>query len=1232
MNDRVFRVFVEKRAGFDVAAETLMRDITGFLGVKLRGLRVFLRYDVQGLSEKEFERCLPVVFSDPPADLVYRERLPALPVTAKLLAYEALPGQYDMRADSCGQCIQLLLGGDLPAVRCATVLALDGTDDEGYRKVSRYVVNPVESGLASPEKPETLARDYPKPAPVKTLEGFINLPDGELPRWREELGLAMDDADVLCMRDYFRAERREPTVTEVRALDTYWSDHCRHTTFQTELSPVSIADGRVQAAYELFLSVRDPDKPVTLMRIATAAMKHLDKEGMLPHLDRSEEVNACSVKVVVDTESGPQHWLLMFKNETHNHPTEIEPFGGAATCIGGAIRDPLSGRVFVYQAMRVTGSADPRAPVSDTIPGKLPQRRLTTTAAAGYSSYGNQIGIATTHVREIYHPGYAAKRMEIGAVAGAAPANHVVRKEPQPGDMILLVGGRTGRDGIGGATGSSRTHTGSSVETCSAEVQKGNAPEEHKLQRLFRKERAARLIKRCNDFGAGGVAVAIGELADGVRIYLDRIPKKYNGLDGTELAISESQERMAVVCAPEDAPAFCLEADKENLACTTVAVVTGDRRLSMEWEGEEIVSISRDFLNSAGAKKRAKVTIDKPAPAKTPVWDDASKTPAERLLLLASDLNFCSQQGLAERFDASVGAGSVLAPYGGLASSAPEQVSAALIPAPGSRTASVMSYAFDPEIEDPFGSAVFSVVTSVAKLVAAGCSPRDAYLTLQEYFPRPGRDPKRWGTPMAAVLGAFWAQMGLSIAAIGGKDSMSGTFEGEDGRIDVPPTLVSFAVATSPAARVIPSHFARSGSTVYLMEAPAGADGLPEFSGLMDMWERLYGYIKQGAVLSAYACEKGGAAGALAHMCLSGLGVRVVPELYDDGLFRTSWGSIVFEGIQRLEGERVLGVVQQKSEIQLGSSFIPIESLYTAWWKPLEGVFPTEAKTPDEPVPALDHGRRAAPPVHLLSARPLAVIPVFPGTNSEYDTAAALEAAGASAEMLVVRNLRPDWLEQSVEALERVLQKAQMLVFPGGFSGGDEPDGSGKFIAAFFRNPRLTDVVRDLLHRRGGLILGICNGFQALVKLGLVPYGDIIDVDDTCPTLTFNAIGRHQARYVHTRVSSVLSPWLSRCAPGEIHTVPISHGEGRFIAGEVAEDLIRNGQIAFQYCDVKGTPGMSTFINPNGSALAIEGVTSPDGRVLGKMAHSERAGFYVGKNIPGNKQQPVFEGGVRYFR
>jgi phosphoribosylformylglycinamidine synthase len=966
------------------------------------------------------------------------------------------------------------------------------------------------------------------------------------------------------------------------------------------------------------------------MGIATAAMKHLQKEGLLPRLDLSEEVNACSVKVTVDTDNGPQPWLLMFKNETHNHPTEIEPFGGAATCIGGAIRDPLSGRAYVYQAMRITGAADPRVPFSETIPGKLPQRNLTTTAASGYSSYGNQIGVAAGFVRELYHPGYAAKRMELGAVAAAAPAHHVVRKEPQPGDVVLLLGGATGRDGVGGATGSSKSHDMSSVTECSAEVQKGCAMEERKIQRLFRKERAARLIKRCNDFGAGGVSVAVGELADGLRVFLDRIPKKYDGLSGTDLAISESQERMAVVVAPEDASAFCLEADKENLSCTLIAEVTEEKRLVMEWEGEEIVSLCRTFLNSAGVRKTASAHVKRRPQEKQRPWEDCSLSPAERLLLLASDLNFCSQQGLAELFDFSAGAGAVLAPHGGLASAAPEQVTAMLIPAHKSRTASVMSYAFDPHIADPFGSAVYSVVTSVAKLIAAGCSLEDVHLSLQEYFPRPGKDPEYWGLPFAAILGAFWAQMGLSVAAIGGKDSMSGTFEGESGRIDVPPTLVSFAVAATPAAQILPSHFIRRGSNLYLMEAPVRKDGLPDLEGLRDMWERLRGHIHRGAVFSAYACESGGAAGALAHMSLSGYGVRVDPELYDDSFFSAPWGSIVFESPQHIEGERLIGVVQQKSEIRLGNDFIPIDSLYTAWWKPLESVFPTEHPMTNAHVPVLEHIRRSPSPVHLLSAHPLAVIPVFPGANGEYDAAAALEAAGAVTETPVIRNLRPDWLEQSAEALEKVLRKAQMLVLPGGFSGGGEP---GMFMAAFLRNPRLTEAVRDLLDRRGGLILGIGSGFQALVRLGLVPYGDIRDMAEDDATLTVNAIGRHQARYVHTRVSSVLSPWLTRCAPGEIHTVPVSHGEGRFMAnGFITEGLIRNGQVAFQYCDVKGNPSMATFINPNGSVLAAEGVTSPDGRVLGKMAHSERTGFFVGKNIPGNKEQPVFEGGVRYFR
>ncbi|MCL2003472.1 MAG: phosphoribosylformylglycinamidine synthase [Oscillospiraceae bacterium] len=1232
MKNQVFRIFVEKKPGFDAAARLLFEELTGYVGVPLTGLRLFSRYDVQGISADDFERCLPVVFSDTPADAVYREHLPPFSEDTPVVIYEALPGQFDARADACGQGVQLLLGGERPVVRSATVLVLKGAGGGAAERVTDYLVNPVESRLASPDKPETLARVYPAPEKTQILQGFTSLPKEDIPAWRERFGLAMDDVDALFLQEYFQKENRDPTLTEVRVLDTYWSDHCRHTTFLTELEDITIDDARAREAYELFLSVRG-DKPVTLMSVATAAMRHMEQKGLLPRLDRSEEINACSVKVTVDTDEGPQPWLLMFKNETHNHPTEIEPFGGASTCVGGAIRDPLSGRAYVYQAMRVTGAADPRAPMSDTLPGKLPQRRLVTVAAAGNSSYGNQIGVAAGFTRELYHPGYAAKRMELGAVVAAAPAHHVVRKEPKPGDVVLLLGGATGRDGIGGATGSSKSHDMGSVTECSAEVQKGDPPEEHKIQRLFRKERAARLIKRCNDFGAGGVSVAVGELADGLRVRLDRIPVKYDGLSGTDLAISESQERMAVVVAPEDASAFCLEADKENLSCTLIAEVTDERRLVMEWEGEDIVSLCRDFLNSAGTRKTAAAHIKPPAPQKRRPWEDASLSASERLLLLASDLNFCSQQGVAELFDFSVGAGTVLAPHGGLAGAAPEQVTAMLIPARKSRTASVMSYAFDPHIDDVFGGGVYSVVTSVAKLIAAGCGLEDAYLSLQEYFPRPGKDSEMWGLPFAAVLGAFWAQMGLSVAAIGGKDSMSGTFEGASGRIDVPPTLVSFAIAATPAAQILPSHFVRRGSNLYLMEAPVREDGLPDLEGLREMWERLRGYIGRGAVLSAYACELGGTAGALAHMSLSGLGARVEPALYDDGFFSAPWGSIVFESPQHIEWERLIGSVVQKSELQLGGDFIPIDSLYAAWWKPLESVFPTEIPQPAIQVPVLEHIRRAPPPVHLLSAHPLAVIPVLPGTNGEYDVAAALETAGAVTETLVVRNLRPDWLEQSVEALEKALRKAQMLILPGGSSGGHESGGSGKYMEALLRNPRLTEAVRDLLQRRGGLILGIGGGFQALVKLGLVPYGDIRDAAEDSPALTVNAIGRHQARYVHTRVSSVLSPWLTRCAPGEIHTVPVSHGDGRFtVNGFIAESLSRNGQIAFQYCDVKGVPSMATFINPNGSTLAAEGVTSPDGRVLGKMAHSERTGFFVGKNVPGNKEQPIFEGGVRYFR
>ncbi len=1230
METKVFRFFTEKKPGFDVEARALKEDLTGFLGIACEELRLFNRYDIQGVSEAHKRAVADTVLSEPMSDNCFEDELPALPEGARILCIEPLPGQFDLRASSCEQCVQFLLGGSRPVVRAARIIAMTGADAAAFESAKAYLINPVESCEGSMDKPLTLARDFAVPDDISSLDGFTGLDPAGLSGLMKGLGLAMDIPDLECLQEYFKGEGRQPTLTELRVVDTYWSDHCRHTTFQTIINDADIRDRRARKAWDRFVAVNS-GRPATLMNLATAAMRHLRDTGRLPALDVSDENNACTVRVKADIAGRDEDWLLFFKNETHNHPTEIEPFGGAATCIGGAIRDPLSGRAYVYQAMRVTGAGDPRRPLEDTLPGKLPQRKLTTAAAAGYSSYGNQIGLATGFVKEIYHEGYVAKRMEVGAVVGAARAEHVRREVPAPGDAIILLGGHTGRDGIGGATGSSKTHDETSVAECAAEVQKGNAPEERKLQRLFRKREVSRLIKRCNDFGAGGVAVAVGELAPGLVIDLDKVPKKYNGLDGTEIAISESQERMAVVVAPGDADSFMREAALEDLEATVIAVVTADERLVMTWRGRTVVSIDRAFLDSAGAEKHTSVSINKPQKTLSRPWDNKNLTVSERLLLLASDLNFCSQRGLTERFDGSIGAGSVLMQHGGPNRQSPAQVMAALIPARGGKTASLMSYAFDPYISeaDQFGGAVNAVVTSLSKLVAAGCSVSDAYLTLQEYFPRPGTDPVRWGRPAAAVLGAFRAQIGLGVAAIGGKDSMSGSFES----LDVPPTLISFAVATEPAGQVLSPDLKDAGHTLCLFEAPVGADGMPDYAGLRSMWEGFYAHVRQGRVLSAYAAETGGAPGALAHMSLSGIGACVDPKYYSDSLWNVPWGSIIAESVSPLDGARVIGCTQSAPELRLGSDFIPLASLEAAWSGPLEGVFPTSANAGRADGPALAHTVRALPSAHKLSARPRAVIPVFPGTNCELDTAAALERAGAEPEIVLVRNSKPEWLAQSLLELEAAFERAQMIVIPGGFSGGDEPDGSGKFIVSLFKNPRLTDAVRDLLHRRGGLMLGICNGFQALVKLGLVPFGDIRDMDCGCPTLTYNTIGRHQALYVNTRVSSVLSPWLSKCSVGDVHAVPVSHGEGRFVCPPALLDrLVRNGQIAFQYCGADGIPSMATGINPNGSVLCAEGVTSPDGRVLGKMAHSERAGRFVGMNISGEKLQPLFEGGVEYFK
>jgi len=1260
----IYRCYVEKKPGFDIPAKAMQNELSVVLGkenkdagnneagnIKNVSVRIFNRYDIQNLPGDSWALVMDTVLSEPAADCCHEESLPLFPEGTRLLNVEPLPGQFNIRADSCAQCIQMLLGGERPVVKTAVVYAVNGINDAEFEKIKSYLINPVECREASLAKPETLISDNIQDDNrfIPTIDGFIKMDEAELETLRHELGLAMSLPDLAAIQGYFKNERRDPTFTELRVFDTYWSDHCRHTTFNTLIKSADIRDRRVKKAYELFLSVNG-DKPVTLMNIATAAMRHLRGKGELPSLDVSDENNACTVKVRADFVSGQltptEDWLLFFKNETHNHPTEIEPFGGAATCIGGAIRDPLSGRAYVYQGMRVTGADNPRKSIEETLPGKLPQRKLVTAAADGFSSYGNQIGLATGYVKELYHEGYIAKRLEAGAVVGAAPLSSVRREPPEPGDVVILLGGRTGRDGIGGATGSSKTHNAGTVSESAAEVQKGNAPEERKIQRLFRDPNVTKLIKRCNDFGAGGASVAIGELAAGLEIDLDAMPVKYDGLNGTELAISESQERMAVVVAENDLPEMKRRAEGENLEATVVARVTGDKRLVMKWGGRKIVDIERAFLDTNGAKRETEVSVPDFFVADVLASDETHQPdepcPKTRLLKLAGDFNYCSQKGLVERFDSSIGAGSVFMPFGGKYALTETQVMAALLPAAGVKTASVMSYGFDPYFTeaDPFGGSAYAVITSVAKLVASGVSPDTVHLSLQEYFPRVNDDPSRWGLPFAAVLGAFSAQMGLKIAAIGGKDSMSGSF----GDLDVPPTLISFAVGDSDAEFLISPEFKEAGRPVYLLETPMGPDGLPDYPALKSAWEKYIKLCRSGKILSAWACESGGVSGGIMKMSLGNMiGFSgSVSEVNKVDKNRREWGSIIFEARGELEGFKLLGYTQAEpiqafnGAVENGT-VVPLAELRAAWEAPLESVFPVKIEQAGE-APLIADDRRAprCTPSSISkpnAARPKAVIPVFPGTNCEYDTAAAIERAGGVPEIVLIRNLTPDMLKSSAEELEKAISSAQMLVFPGGFSGGDEPDGSGKFIVSLFRGQRLTDAVHSLLQDSDGLVLGICNGFQALIKLGLVPYGRIAPMTSTCPTLTFNRLGRHQARYVNVRTASVFSPWLSKCKPGEVYVQPISHGEGRFTAPEETLNRLKaNGQIAFQYADFDGLPSMDIAFNPNGSAWAIESVCSEDGRVLGRMAHSERWGEYVAKNIPGNKYLPLFEGGVNYFK
>ena len=1230
----VYRIYAEKKGPYAVEAKALFEELKNLLGLPgLTGLRILNRYDVEGVDEALFRRCVPIVFSEPAVDDTY-EHIPQGSDT--VFAVEALPGQFDQRADSAAQCVQFISGGERPMVRTAKVYLLAGNvTGEELEKIKKFVINPVEAREAALDKRSTLAVSYDTPDSVATVEGFIAMDEAALRTLLDSLGLAMDLDDLKFLQAYFRdEEHRDPTITEVRVVDTYWSDHCRHTTFSTHLEDIQIEDGEgsydtsVKAAYERYLAARvevygeekAAKRPQTLMDIATIGAKVLKKRGMLPELDESEEINACSIHVPAVVDGKAEDWLLMFKNETHNHPTEIEPFGGAATCIGGCIRDPLSGRVFVHQAMRFTGAGDPRAPFAETLEGKLPQRKLCQTAAAGYSSYGNQIGLATGHVAEVYHEGYVAKRLECGAVVGAAPASNVRRERPAPGDVVILLGGRTGRDGIGGATGSSKSHNKKSLTTMASEVQKGNAPEERKIQRLFRNPQVTQMIKRCNDFGAGGVSVAIGELADGLTIDLDAVRKKYDGLDGTELAISESQERMAVVVAAEDADRFMALAATENLEAYRVAVVTESPRMVMQWKGKTIADLSRDFLNTNGAVKHATVSVkehDRTAIGKPRFYS---------LREMASSLKTASRRGLVERFDGTIGAGSVLMPFGGKSQRTPAQAMAALLPVlPGQETeqASVMAWGCDPDrlSTDPFSGAMDSVVISLTKIVAAGADYKKAYLTLQEFFERLRNDPSRWGKPFAALLGALEAQLDYGAAAIGGKDSMSGSFMD----LDVPPTLISFAIAPILAGDVISPEFKEAGHPVYLF---SGAD--PE--RIKAAWETFHALCQAGKVKAAWAVEDSVAEGVMKMSFGNRIGFRG-EERPGEEWFIPFYGAIVAELTEETGCDCAcrLGVTVEEPVIVLGTESAPIDELLTLNEAVLEDVYPTRTGEKEKVEPV--SWTKGAPAVmgHGI-AKPRVVIPVFPGTNCEYDSARACVEAGMTAETVVIRNLTQEGLLDSAAALEKAISNAQIVYLPGGFSGGDEPEGSAKFIVSFLRNPRLTDAIHDLLKRRDGLMLGICNGFQALIKLGLVPYGEIRDMTGESPTLTYNTIGRHQSSIVRTRVCSNLSPWLMEAPVGEIYSVPISHGEGRFIARpETLRELALAGQIATQYVDLAGVPTMDTAFNPNGSFLAIEGITSPDGRVLGKMGHSERVGKTLYRNVPGDFDMGLFCSGAKYF-
>ena len=1253
---KVIRLFVEKREGMDVVAKQTMWDLRHNLGVRdITELRFFNRYDIEGLSQSEFDSAKNIILSEPNQDVIFEETLP-LDGDYRVFAMEYLPGQYDQRADSAEQCVQLLTQGERCKILTARVVALKGGfSDEEFEKIKTYMINPVESRIASLSKPDSLDIPVETPDKVKVIEGFTVWNDDEMKKFFDSMGFAMTLSDLKFTRDYFRdTEHRDPTVTELRVIDTYWSDHCRHTTFLTRLSKVEIEKSKLGAVIEDALKAyyetraevygENTDRDVSLMDMALIGMKSLKKRGLIPDLDESEEINACSIEVPVTIDGKTEKWLVQFKNETHNHPTEIEPFGGAATCLGGAIRDPLSGRAYIYQAMRVTGSGDPTVAFKDTMEGKLPSRKITTGAAQGYSSYGNQIGLATGQVVELYDKGYVAKRMEIGAVIGASPKENVIREVPAPDDVIVLLGGRTGRDGCGGATGSSKAHTTSSIETCGAEVQKGNPPTERKIQRLFRNPEVARMIKRCNDFGAGGVCVAIGELADGLTVDLDRVTKKYEGLDGTELAISESQERMAVVLDKNDVEKFIKLSETENLEATAVAVVTEAPRLTMNWRGDTIVDISREFLNTNGVTQVSEAFIA--APDENNCYRTSCPEclkglgTAEAVKKNMGRLEVCSQIGLSERFDASIGAGTVIMPFGGKNQLTPEEAMAAKIPLLKGETddATAMSYGFIPGVSrwSPFHGSAYAVVESLSKLLAIGAYPLGARLTFQEYFERLMDKPERWGKPAAALLGAMQAQLGLGIPSIGGKDSMSGTFE----TIDVPPTLVSFAVAMTKASKTVSAEFKKPGSKVLYVPVPENKDTLmPDWEKLKAMYNAVYALFDSGEVLSASVVKEGGAAASVCKACFgNSYGFKFAKQLSFDELFAPLSGSLILElkDGAALGGDVVsylLGEVTDDGKITINGEEIKTSEILSEWTAPLEKVFPTQAQCPKMGEDAQLYTQRNNKTPVIKTAKPKVFIPVFPGTNCEVDTARAFEKAGAEPELLIVKNLKPSDIEETILKMVELINQSQIVMFPGGFSGGDEPDGSGKFIATTFRNPRVREAVESLLNKRDGLMLGICNGFQALIKLGLVPYGEIRDIKPSDPTLTFNTIGRHISHMAYTRVTSVKSPWFSLVNAGDVFAVPVSHGEGRFVAdSETVERLFKNGQVATQYVDLSGKPGDDIEFNLNGSVCAIEGITSPDGRILGKMGHSERKGDNLYKNVPFEKDQKIFESGVKYFK